>query len=213
VVDAAEAVDSVGQIEVVTNQLHHPAMVAWASSRGRRKPLRLWNNGARSLGERRGAIGDLAFLVERMRPRAPVLVLAADNVFDFSLEPLAEHAAREPVVALRDVGTRERVRALASVAIDDGGRVTAFVEKDPDPPGTLACLALYGLPVDALPEVPRYLGQGGHPDNLGFFIEWLHRRRPVRGLVMGGRWVDVGSPADYRQAQEWFGTTSPSAPG
>ena len=42
----------------------------------------------------------------------------SENRFDFSLEPLAECAAREPVVVLHDVGSHERVRRLASVELD-----------------------------------------------------------------------------------------------
>lgn len=208
VVEAAEALPAVEGIDVVTNDLHHADLVAWAAARRGTRPLRLWNDGARSAETRRGAIGDLAFFLERARPAVPVLVLAADNVFDFALDALAAHAAREPVVALYDVGSPEQVRRYASVELRADGTLAQFVEKDPEPTGTLACVALYGLPVDALPDVPRYLAEGGAPDNLGYFVEWLHRRRPVRGLVMRGRWLDVGSPDDYDRARRVFGAAS-----
>jgi NDP-sugar pyrophosphorylase family protein len=96
------------------------------------------------------------------------------------------------------------VSRLASVELDAEDRITGFVEKDPAPRTTLGCVALYGLPADALGDVARYLGAGGAPDNLGYFVEWLYRRRAVRGLRLSGRWVDIGTPDDYALARRLF---------
>jgi CDP-L-myo-inositol myo-inositolphosphotransferase len=212
---AAEALEAVEQVDVVTNARFHAAFEAWRSARRGGKPVRLWNDGARDPSERLGAIGDLAHWLARARPAGPALVLGADNVFDGSLAPLAARAHTEPAVALVDVGSAERVSRLASVELDEASRVVRFVEKDPAPRTTLACAALYALSADALADVPRYLAEGGAPDNLGYFVEWLHRRRTVRGVVLAGRWVDIGSPEDYARALRLFGDEpqDPRGPG
>jgi glucose-1-phosphate thymidylyltransferase len=204
-VRAAEAVPSVSGIDVVTNARFHGAFAAWAADRVHAKPFRLWNDGARHAGERRGAIGDLLWWRDEARLEEDLLVLAADNVFDFPLAPLAERARHAPVLALCDVGTRERVSRLASVELDADGRVVRLVEKDPAPSGTLAVVALYGLPRSALGELDAYAAADGKPDNLGYFAEWLHRRCAVHGLVMPGRFVDIGTPEDHARASEIFG--------
>jgi NDP-sugar pyrophosphorylase family protein len=201
---AAEALPAVRGLDVVTNARFYDAFAAWAADRATGKPVRLWNDGARHPGERRGALGDLRLWVARARPQEPVLVLGADNVFDFALERLAALARREPAVVLCDVGTRERVSLLASVELDAEDRVVRFVEKDPAPRDTLACVALYGLPHSALGELERYAAEGGAQDNLGYFVEWLHRRRTVRGLRQAGRFVDIGTPEDYARARDLF---------
>jgi glucose-1-phosphate thymidylyltransferase len=206
---AAEALAEVEAIDVVTNDRFHTAFEAWRAARAGAKPVRLWNDGARAPDDRRGAIGDLAWWLERAHPDAPVLVLGADNVFDFSLAALAERARREPTVVLYDVGSAERVSRLASVELDGEERIVRFVEKDPAPRTTLACVALYGLPAAALAEVGAYLAQGGAPDNLGYFVEWLHRRRVVRGLRLSGRWVDIGTQEDYARARRLFAAAGP----
>jgi glucose-1-phosphate thymidylyltransferase len=209
---AAEALPGVRALDVVTNARFHGAFAAWAAGRAGGRAVRLWNDGARHAGERLGAIGDLRRWLGLARPREAVLVLAADNVFDFSLAPLAARARREPVVALYEMGSLERVRRLASVELDGEGRVVRFVEKDPAPRGTLACVALYGLPRAALGEVERYASEGGSADNLGFFVEWLHRRRTVRGLCMEGRFVDIGTPEEYARARTLFAPSGSPEP-
>jgi glucose-1-phosphate thymidylyltransferase len=203
-VRAAEAVPFVSGIDVVTNARFHAAFAAWAAARTSAKPLRLWNDGATHAAARLGAIGDLRWWRSAAHPQEGILVLAADNVFDFALAPLAECARREPVVVLCDVGTHERVSRLASVELDAEHRVVRLVEKDPAPKDTLAVVALYGLPRSALPDLDAYAAEGGKPDNLGYFAEWLHRRRTLRGLVMPGRFADIGTPEDHRHAQELF---------
>jgi NDP-sugar pyrophosphorylase family protein len=203
-VRAAEAVSFVSGVDVVTNARFHADFAAWAARRSAGKPLRLWNDGATHADERLGAIGDLRWWRGAARPHEGVLVLAADNVFDFPLAPLAERARSEPVLVLCDVGTRERVSRLASVELDADDRIVRLVEKDPAPRDTLAVVALYGLPHSALPELDVYAAEGGQPDNLGYFAEWLHRRRSVRGLRMPGRFVDIGTPEDHARAQEMF---------
>jgi NDP-sugar pyrophosphorylase family protein len=204
-VRAAEALPEVAAVDVVTNARFHDAFAGWAARRRSARPLRLWNDGARHPGERLGAIGDLRRWIERAGARDALLVLGADNVFDFSLAPLAERARREPAVALVDMGVPERVSRLASVELDAEGRIVGFVEKDPAPRDTWACVALYGLPASALGELDRYAEEGGSSDNLGFFVEWLHRRRVVRGLRMEGRFADIGTPAEYERARSLFG--------
>jgi len=201
---AAEAVPRIRRIDVVGNQRFHGQLAAWAATCGSSRPLRVWNDGARRPEERRGAIGDVAWWIAQARPTEPVLVLASDNVFDFALDELAEAATREPAVVVYDVGRPEAVARLASVEVDARSRVTRFVEKDPVPRETLACVALYGLPPATFPEVDTYLAAGGQPDNLGYFIEWLHVRTTVRGLRMTGRWIDVGTAEEHGRARRVF---------
>jgi NDP-sugar pyrophosphorylase family protein len=108
-------------------------------------------------------------------------------------------------LAIHDVGTRERVSRLASVELNAEGYVSRVVEKDPSPSTTLAVPAIYGLPARLLGEVGRYLEAGGRPDNLGYLAEWLVERHPVRGVRLGNRWIDVGSPEEYQRACRDFG--------
>ena len=205
VVDRVDALARVGRIDVLTHEAFRPRFEAWAAQRRTRRPLRVWGNGTRSPAARRGAVGDVQWFLEAAAPAEALLVLGGDMVFDFGLEELAAVAEAEPVVAVYDVGSRELVRRYATVELDAGGRVVRFVEKDPDPRTTLAAPALYGLPATALAEVGAYLRSGGSPDNLGFLMEWLVGRRPVRGARVAGRWIDIGSPDEYARARREFG--------
>jgi len=205
VVDRLDAVARVEAIDVVTHDAFLAVFQRWAAGRKTRARLRVWSNGTARFEERRGAVGDLHHHLERTGIRTDLLVLGGDQLFDDSLEPLAEIASREAVLAVHDVGDPERVRRLASVELDAEGHVRRLVEKDPDPSTTLAAPAIYGLPARLLGEIARYLDAGGRSDNLGYLAEWLVARQPVRGVRLRGRWIDVGSRDEYDRARREFG--------
>jgi NDP-sugar pyrophosphorylase family protein len=209
VVDRLDAVARVAAIDVVTHDGFLAVFERWAAERFTRARLRVWGNGTARFEERRGAVGDLQYHLERTGTHTDLLVLGGDQLFDDSLESLAETASREPVLAVHDVGTTERVSRLASVELDAEGYVRRMVEKDPNPSTTLAVPAIYGLPARLLGEVALYLEAGGRSDNLGYLAEWLVKRHPVRGVRLGGRWIDVGTPDDYDRARREFGGKGP----
>lgn len=205
VVDALDALPDLAGIEVATHDAFLSAFERWAADRRTRAPLRLWSNGTRTPAARLGAVGDLARVLEVVRPNEPLLVLGGDMVFDFGLDALARRAEHEVAIVAYDVGSLERVRRYASVELDAEERVVRFVEKDPEPRTTLAAPAMYGVPADAVGDVAAYLRGGGHRDNLGYLMQWWVARRPVRAARARGRWIDVGSPDDYARARREFG--------
>jgi glucose-1-phosphate thymidylyltransferase len=211
-VDALDAVADVAAIDVVTHEAFLPEFERWAAARRSRATLHVSSNGTRTPEERLGAVGDLGRHLARSRPREALLVLGGDMVFDFDLTPLAALAEREVAIVVYDVGSPEQVCRYASVAFDGEGRVVRFVEKDPRPSTTLAAPAIYGVPEAALAEVDTYLRGGGHPDNLGFLMQWWVARRPVRAVRAHGRWIDIGSADEYARAQrELGGAAAPAA--
>jgi len=205
VVDRLDGVARVEAIDVVTHEVFLPVFERWAAGRTTRAELQVWSNGTACFEGRRGAVGDLHHHLERAGIRTDLLVLGGDQLFDDSLEALAEISSREPALAVYDVGTLERVSRLASVELDAGGYVRRLVEKDPNPSTTLAVPAIYGLPARLLGEVARYLEAEGRSDNLGHLAEWLVERHRVRAVRLGGRWIDVGSPEEYDRARREFG--------
>jgi glucose-1-phosphate thymidylyltransferase len=205
VVDRLDAVACVEAIDVLTHETFLPAFERWADGRTTRARLQVWSNKTTYFEERRGAVGDLRYYLERTGTRCDLLVLGGDQLFDGSLEDLAKISSREPALVIHDVGTPERVSRLASVKLDAKGYVRRLVEKDPDPSTTLAATAIYGLPARLLGEVARYLEAEGKSDNLGYFAEWLVRRHRVRGVRLGGRWIDIVIPVDYERACREFG--------
>ena len=195
--------EGVDAVDVWTNERFRPQLEGWAGGQDAALPIRVHGNGARDPEARLGAIGDIAAYLEGHAPAGPLLVLAADNVFDGGLSELACTARDEVCVILHDVGSPEAVSRLASVEWASDGRIERLHEKDPAPTGTLAATALYGIPASALEEVPRYLAEGRSADSMGSLLEWWVPRRRVIGVLSRGSWIDVGTEEDLARARSW----------
>ena len=201
ILDRIAEVGEIEQVHLVTNAKFAPAFESWAPAE-----VVIHDDGTASEDDRLGAIGDLAFVVERAGLEGDdLLVIAGDNLFDFSLAELVgfwRTKGTASALALHDVGDRELARKYGIVELDGEDRVTTFVEKPADPPSTLAATATYLFHRDHVALVPRYLEEGNSPDQPGRFVAWLHEREPVYGFRFDGEWLDIGDREQLREADE-----------
>ena len=197
ILDKLEEVGSLDAVHVVTNSRYSHDFDHWAAGAERRLPIVVHDDGTSSNEDRLGAIGDIQLTVERAGlGYDDLLVVAGDNLFDFSLADLVAfwHANETAsAVALYDCGDLELATHYAVVSVDADARVRAFVEKPSDPASTLVATANYVYHRDHVALVGKYLAEGGTPDAPGNFLAWLHRREPVYGYTFAGSWLDIGN--------------------
>ena len=199
IVTAIDAVDDVDEVHVVTNARKAPAFREWASGRD----VTVHDDGTTSNDDRLGAIGDMQFVVDAAALDDHLLVIAGDNLFDFSLSDYVRFWAekgRASAVAVHDVRSRDLAKQYGIVALDEESRVTEFVEKPADPPSTLAAIAAYVFHREHVPLIRTYLGSGESADQPGRFVGWLQGREPVYGWVFDSTWYDIGDHEQLREA-------------
>jgi len=125
-----------------------------------------------------------------------VLVLAGDHVYKMDYRPfLALHRQKsaEVTCAVRTVPIQEAHR-FGILAVDEEGRVTAFVEKPEDPPSNLVSMGVYVFSWACLREVLT-------ADRVDFgrdLLPWMvDEGRRVYAYEFGGYWQDVGTVESY----------------
>ena len=193
IVDRIEQVDEIDEIHVVTNHRFAADLERWAAERG---GVRVHDDGTLSNETRLGAIADLRFTVEEGRLQGDdLLVIAGDNLFDYSL---ADYVAwwrgkREAsAVAVRRIPDRDLLKQYGVLSVDEDDRITSLIEKPEDPQGDLAATATYLFHHAHAARVQEYLEEGNSPDAPGRFVEWLVPRVPVYGYSFDGLWMDIG---------------------
>lgn len=202
----ADKIGEVGDVDalhVVTNSRFAPDFVAWAGGRSERLPVRVHDDGTSSNADRLGAIGDLRFVIERAGLEGEdLLVVAGDNLFDFSLEEyVAFWRGRDgSAIGVHDVGDLALARQYGVVELDDDDRVISLVEKPEQPTSTLASIAAYLFTAEHAGLVRDYLEEGNPPDQPGRFVVWLYPRAPVYGYRFEGDWLDIGDRSQLLEA-------------
>jgi glucose-1-phosphate thymidylyltransferase len=197
--DGVSEVDDVDAVHVVTNSRFAADFERWAAGRD---SVTVHDDGTSTNESRLGAVGDVAFTIDRAGLDDDLLVIAGDNLFDFSLSDYVawwRDKGEASAVAVHDVGDLRLASQYGIVALDAVERIVDFVEKPADPPSTLAATATYLFHRAHVPLVRRYLDEGNAPDQAGSFVAWLHSREPVYGYRFDGEWLDIG---DHEQLLE-----------
>jgi glucose-1-phosphate thymidylyltransferase len=177
-------------VHVVTNSKFAGAFGEWAPA-----DVTVHDDGTTSEDDRLGAIGDLRFVIERAGIDDDLLVVAGDNLFDYSLADYVRWWRSKGVasaVALYEHPDSELVKQYGVVEVDGEERVISFVEKPAEPRSNLAATACYLFHREHVKLVATYLDEGNVPDQPGRFVEWLYRRAPVYGYRFRGEWLDIG---------------------
>ncbi len=204
VCDKIEAVTA--DIHVVTNARYAEDFRRWAAGRG---DVTVHDDGTVSNEDRLGAIGDIAFVLDRVDAEDDLLVIAGDNLFDFALGDFASFwrgKETASAVAVYDCGDLELAAHYGVVEVDEDDRVVGFEEKPSEPRSTLAATAAYLYHREHVPLVGRYLSEGNPPDQPGRLVAWLFSREPVYGYRFAGQWFDIGNPAQLLEADNrWRG--------
>jgi mannose-1-phosphate guanylyltransferase len=130
----------------------------------------------------------------RSGPGDPVVVLNGDVLSGHDLlAQLAAHAAAEADVTLH-LTQVEDPRAYGCVPTDGSGRVTAFLEKTPEPVTDRVNAGCYVFRREVIDRIPP-----GRPVSVEreTFPELLAEGRRLLGHLDQAYWLDVGTPAAY----------------
>ena len=192
ILERIREVEEIDEVHVVTNSRFAQDFQHWAMFK---EGVTVHDDGTSSNEDRLGAIGDVAFTLERAEIDDDVLVIAGDNLFDYDLQDYVDFWRGKGVasaVAVHDVGDLQLASQYGIVDVAGDDRVVAFVEKPAEPASTLAATATYIYHRAHLPLVGRYLAEGNAPDQSGSFFAWLQEREPVYAYWFTGVWLDIG---------------------
>ena len=130
-------------------------------------------------------------------PGDPIVVLNGDVLSGHDIAAqLKLHADGDAAVTLHLVRVDDP-RAFGSVPTDESGRVTAFVEKSPEPVSDQINAGCYVFRRSVIDTIPA--GEVVSVERVTF-PQLLAAGEPVLGYVDNAYWLDVGTPAAIVQA-------------
>lgn len=211
IVDKLEVLDSVDEIAVITNSKFFQYFKKWAKTLRSSKPISLIDDLTRSHADKRGAIGDLYFAIQKKRLKDDLLVIGGDNLFDGKLEDFLSFARihkRHPLIGIFNIRSRKLAKGYGVVKLNRKKILVDFQEKPRRPKSALVAMCLYYFPKEKLNRIREYMidkkADKHKHDATGFYINWLMQKESVFGFVFSGRWYDIGHHDFYRQARHNF---------
>ncbi|MBO5496439.1 MAG: NTP transferase domain-containing protein [Oscillospiraceae bacterium] len=205
--------DESGLIEgytVISNHRYAPHFERWSKERGGN--IRVLDDGTESNETRLGAVKDIQLAVETLGLTGDTLVMAGDNLLDFSLAGFLRFAREKGTSCVMCYAEpdREKLKKMGVAEIAADGRMTAMAEKPAEPRSSWCIPPFYVFTAEDLPLVREGIESDCGTDAPGSFLAWLCTRRPVCAWPMPGRRYDVGNLESYRAVQESYRGIRPS---
>lgn len=197
-IEKVHAVKDIDEVFVITNDKFYSSFKNWqvaAKEVFKGLSIKVINDGSTSPEDRKGAMGDVGFVVRERDVKDDLLVLGGDNLFDESLEKFVKFSLsenRKATIGLFDINDKKHASKFGVVDLDGDGRLVYFEEKPKSPKSSLIAMCLYYFSAESLELIFKYLKETSHHDTTGDFINWLHKKIPVYGFIFKGRWDDIG---------------------
>jgi glucose-1-phosphate thymidylyltransferase len=145
-----------------------------------------------------GGIAEALGLAERFVGRDKVCVMLADNIFQRSLKPIVENFDRQEKggrIVLSRVEEDEHLRHLG-VAVMDGDRVTAILEKPESPPSRFAVTGIYFYDEQVWDVIPTLKPSGRGELEITDVNNWYVDGGQMEADTVDGFWGDAGESID-----------------
>jgi glucose-1-phosphate thymidylyltransferase len=210
IIDKLQILNEVDEIVIVTNSKFISLFKKWADNLKVKKRITLVDDSTKSHAERRGAIGDMNFVINKKHIRDDLLVIGADNLFDGNLQSFLSFAKTNkphPVIGAYNIKNKAQAKKYGVLRLGRDNKVIDFHEKPAHPKSTLVAMCLYYFPKEKLGRIKEYMNiRTAKIDTIGLYIDWLRKKDAVYGFIFNGRWYDIGHPKLYKEAKEDYGS-------
>lgn len=192
---------------IISNHRFIGRFEAWKRENTLTKPVRLIDDGSTANENRLGAVRDIQFAMEHLSLRDDLLVVAGDNVLNFSLHGFIDFAIEKQTacVMCHEENDAAKQRKTAIIAIDESDRILYYEEKPAQPKGNLAVPPFYFYPAQDVARIGEAIACGCATDAPGSFAAWLSAKAPMHAWKMSGKRYDIGDMNSYQYAQTVYG--------
>ena len=203
IIDKLKSVSEVNEIYIVTNSKFILNFRKWAKSIKCLKKITLVDDLTKNNKDRLGAIGDMNFVIKKLKIKDDLLVIGGDNLFNGSLKGFLDFSGKNSLAAsigLYKLKQKKDACRYGVVKLDNRKKVINFQEKPEKPESNIVAMCLYYIPKNYLDLIDEYVRtKNKKVDATGSYISWLKEKRDVYGYVFSGWWFDIG---DYKYLNE-----------
>ena len=204
-IDTSGAVD---EYVVISNHKYFPHFEAWAKKKSQK--ITVLNDGTVSNETRLGAVKDIQFAIDELALDGDMLVIAGDNVLDFSLTRFVAYAKEKNTSCIMRYFEPkfEKLLKTGVVTVGEGDLVLRMTEKSPTPETNWCCPPFYYYTKEDAGLVAKGIAEGCGTDAPGSYIAWLCTQTRVHAMEMPGSRYDIGNLESYEKVKaEYKGIT------
>ena len=188
---------------VVSNHKFISQFQAWAEGR---ENIIVLDDGSEDNDHRLGAVKDIEFAIEKANIDDDIVVLAGDNVLNFSLSSFIDYGRKKKTSCImrHEEKDKNKLRKTGVIEINEDELVLGMEEKPKEPKSNWAVPPFYYYTKEDKDLIKEGIASGCGTDAPGSFVSWLVKTRPVHAYRMIGERFDVGSIEGYEKIKKEY---------
>ena len=194
----------VDEYVVISNHRFYHHFVEWAGKKDLN--ITVLDDKTETNETRLGAVCDVQYALDVLNIRSDALVIAGDNLLDFSLTKFISYAKSKNASCIMRYyePSHEKLLKCGVVTVDDNDKVLNMTEKSPEPATNWCCPPFYYYTSGDLSMIRTALSEGCGKDAPGSFAAWLCHRSDLYAMEMPGRRYDIGTLESYENVQRIY---------
>ncbi len=200
-------IDSLGLVDeyvVISNHKFAEHFSAWAAEKTQK--VTVVDDGTSSNETRLGAVRDIQFAIDKLSLDDDMLVIAGDNLLDFSLTAFIKYAKNKGASCIMRYfePSMEKLQKCGVAEVDGTDKILRLTEKPQEPQSNWACPPFYYYTKADAKLVKKGIEAGCGVDAPGSYIAWLCTQTTVYAMEMPGKRYDIGNLASYEKVQKEY---------
>ena len=200
-------IDTSGEIDeyvVISNHKYAHHFEKWAKTKAQK--ITVVDDGTESNETRLGAVCDIEFAIDKLGIKSDMLVIAGDNVLDFSLTRFIHYIKEKKSSAIMRYYEPDEKKLLKCgvVTIDGNDRIIRMTEKSPTPETHWCTPPFYYYTEGDAMRIGEAIADGCGTDAPGSYIAWLAKTSNVYAMEMPGKRYDIGNLESYEKVKKEY---------
>lgn len=200
-IDDIDTLQTVDEYVVISNHKFAHHFDVWAKEKTQK--ITVIDDGTSSNETRLGAVKDIQFAIDTLGLDDDMLVIAGDNLLDFSLTKFIRYALDKKASCIMRYyeANEQKLLKCGVVTIDETDKILRMTEKSPTPETHWCTPPFYYYTRRDARLVEKGIAAGCGTDAPGSYIAWLCTQTPVYAMEMPGSRYDIGNLESYESVQ------------
>lgn len=201
-----DKIDEIDEHVIISNGKFAHIFEKWAAESNFKKKVTVLNDGTMSNETRLGAVKDIVFAIDTLGIDEDILVIAGDNLLDFSLSKFVEFANERNASAVM-VNFEKNIEELRKCGVmipDENMRIISMEEKPRNPKSNWCVGPFYYYKKADLNLIKQSIEEGCGVDAPGSLVCYLCEKTPVYAMEMPGDRYDIGGFDSYEEVKKVY---------
>ena len=189
---------------VISNHKFAPHFEAWAAAHP--LPITVVDDGTSTNETRLGAVCDIQFAIDQLSLADDLLIIAGDNVLDFSLTHFIRYAEKKQTSCTMRYweADEKRLRKSGVSELGEDELLLSLEEKPMQPKSNWCTPPFYFYKAADVAKIKEAIADGCGTDAPGSLAAWLCRHSALHSMEMPGSRYDIGNLESYETVQRTY---------